>query len=866
MYCYYYYCFSPPGTGKTKTILGIIGSYLTSKRPGAPPPPTKPQPGNTNMRRIMICAPSNAAVDELVLRLKDGIKGFDGRIFKPSVVRLGRTDAINSNVREFTLEELVDKKLESYDKESQNKYNGDLRKTQNEQLSQRDLLRKQLSSCKNPDEEDSLRSKILDLTKKIKETGHKLDLQREEIHVNTRRRDIERRKFQTAILQGCNVVCATLSGSAHHVLLSLQMYFETIVIDEAAQSVELSALIPLKYGCKQCIMVGDPNQLPPTVLSQEAANLKYEQSLFVRMFANFPERVHMLDVQFRMHPEISRFPSAEFYRDKLKDGAHNHVQTRREWHFAELFGPYRFFDVSGQQEQSTRTKSLFNRAEATVAFELYKLLEGFFGREFLNGKIGIISPYKEQVNVLKKTFQRKFGDSILKEIDFNTIDGFQGQEKDIIIMSCVRAQQDKKGVGFLGDTRRMNVAITRAKSSLWVLGNEKSLIGNPVWKRLVDDAKDRNVFTHVTDRFFTNPKLQADLRKAAIFSSGKSSDKIVPKSNSVTSLPSISNNYSPAPSNGNTPSNSKLPLKPSKSVTTRESYPINDNEYEPSLPAKRKVVDDGNVGRKPGGSGTNYSNEGRRNSTDYNYKNNGIPNKPNTNSSYGKNNNNGYTNDSSYSSYNPPHKRYRSEDNIPSSPTGVVPPHAHWDSYRPGANNGETRAPQGNYQDNYRSSKQYPPRPSKDPYRPSHGDYATTNNDSSNGSKNKPDSKPSSKNPNTTNENRGGKVNVNGDNQNTTRGSDNPVGNSYDLSRDPRLRGSSSTNNISSNFPSLPPSQTTSSPSSSSSSSTNNKPSETRNRSISPPKSANNQDPSRKVFIKKRNPNVFNMGRKPPRR
>lgn len=161
-------------------------------------------------------------------------------------------------------------------------------------------------------------------------------MQRESVKVSIRTRDIERRKFQAAILQGANIVCATLSGSAHNVLLQTKMYFETVIIDEAAQSVELSALIPLKYGCKQCIMVGDPNQLPPTVLSQEAANFKYEQSLFVRMFTNFPDRVHMLNVQFRMHPEISKFPSDEFYKSKLKDGPHNHIYTKREWHLSEI--------------------------------------------------------------------------------------------------------------------------------------------------------------------------------------------------------------------------------------------------------------------------------------------------------------------------------------------------------------------------------------------------------------------------------------------------------------------------------------------------------------------------------------------------
>lgn len=574
---------------------------MTTPRPNAPPPVTsKPIPDPTktsssapsanassgfgNQRRIMICAPSNAAVDELVLRLKDGIRGYDGKLFNPSVVRLGRTDAINSNVREFTLEELVERKLEEYDSERQNhKYDGELRKTQNEQLAKRDELRKRQADAEKATEKEELQVKIIALTKKIKETGHRLDQQREEGKVNTRRRDIERIRFQNAILQSAHVVCSTLSGSSHNVLLRLQMYFETIVIDEAAQAVELSTLIPLKYGCKQCIMVGDPNQLPPTVLSQEAASLKYEQSLFVRMFTNHPERVHMLNIQFRMHPEISRFPSNEFYRGNLKDGPKNHIYTQREWHASDIFGPYRFFDVSGQQEQSMRTKSLFNKQEATAALDLYMLLENTFGKEFISGRVGIISPYKEQANLLKRSFTRRLGEGILSSIDFNTIDGFQGQEKDIIIMSCVRASADSRSVGFLADVRRMNVAITRAKSSLWILGNEKSLVGNPVWKRLLDDAKARHLFTHITAKFFSNPKLRQDLLKGAAMVNSNSSKAPPSRPSEIRRNSAV------------TASNSDIPSSPSRPSEIRRGSDDYTPSYSPRGVAtsyKRKPEDD----------------------------------------------------------------------------------------------------------------------------------------------------------------------------------------------------------------------------------------------------------------------------------
>lgn len=472
--------------------------------PIAPVPPSATGDALNNMKRILICAPSNAAVDELVLRLKEGVMGSNKQIIKPGIVRLGRSDAINSNVREFTLEELIDKKLEEIEKEANEKFDGGLRAEQNKNLAARDELRAKQDTIESAEEREACRLQITALTKKIKETGHKLDLQREQLQVKARKRDIERRKAQTTIMRQAQVICATLSGSAHNALSSLQMRFDTVIIDEAAQCIELSALIPLKYGCKQCIMVGDPNQLPPTVLSQHAASLKYEQSLFVRMFNQNPDRVHMLNVQFRMHPDIAEFPSREFYDSKLLTGNTNLERTTKDWHSSSVFTPYRFFDVKGSQERSEKTQSLFNRNEAQTAFQIYSAVEKMLGHKAIAGKVGIISPYKQQVNLLKKVFETQLGSLALKDIDFNTIDGFQGQEKDIIMISCVRAEQDAHGVGFLSDTRRMNVAITRAKSALWVLGNESSLVKSPVWRRLIQDAKDRNMYTKCTPGFLSN--------------------------------------------------------------------------------------------------------------------------------------------------------------------------------------------------------------------------------------------------------------------------------------------------------------------------------------------------------------------------
>ena len=267
----------------------------------------------------------------------------------------------------------------------------------------------------------------------------------------------------------------------------MDIEFETVIIDEAAQSIEISSLIPLKYGCTKCILVGDPKQLPPTVLSGMGAKFGYEKSLFVRMQENFPDRIHLLDTQYRMHPEISHFPSKSFYDSKLIDGPGLTEIRRQPWHSKQLLGPYQFFDVKGMASRAGT--SMVNMVEIEVALQLYARLKSEFpGYDFKN-KIGMITPYKGQLKALQAALVRKYGEEILADIDTNTTDAYQGREAEIIIFSCVRANTG--GIGFLNDIRRMNVGLTRAKSSMWVLGDSRALEKGEFWEKLLVDARDR---------------------------------------------------------------------------------------------------------------------------------------------------------------------------------------------------------------------------------------------------------------------------------------------------------------------------------------------------------------------------------------
>lgn len=242
----------------------------------------------------------------------------------------------------------------------------------------------------------------------------------------------------------------------------------------------------------------DPNQLPPTVISQMASVYSYEQSLFVRMQRQCPQSVLLLDTQYRMHPEISLFPNQYFYEGRLVDGPDMAMINARDWHSHPLLGPFRFFDIHGGREESRARKSglesrsKLNELEARIAANLVALLCQQT-RHSMVGKIGLVTPYKDQRRALRRELVSRFGTSVLASLEVSTVDGFQGQEREVIIFSCVRTSEPGtgRGLGFLNDTRRLNVALTRAKCSLLVLGRAASLVRNPIWRALIEDARSR---------------------------------------------------------------------------------------------------------------------------------------------------------------------------------------------------------------------------------------------------------------------------------------------------------------------------------------------------------------------------------------
>ena len=459
-------------------------------------------------KKLLVCAPSNAAVDELVMRFMQGVKTSTGEFQKPSVVRLGRSETINPKVMAVTLDELVEKRLNAAvatqkptEGDEMHKVMSDHKATSDQLIELRTVLDELTSKNKKASQEQFHELEVLKRRKQ--QLSNRIDQLKDSGNTKQRNLDLRKNHVRQEILDGAHVLCATLSGSGHDMFRNLQLDFETVIIDEAAQSIELSALIPLKYGCSKCIMVGDPKQLPPTVLSREAARFQYEQSLFVRMQANSPKNVHLLDTQYRMHPEISSFPSRAFYDSRLVDGPSMGTLRQKPWHKDHLLSPYRFFDVQGMHQSAPKGHSLVNIAEIDIALKLFKRLNTCAKGYDFRGKVGIITPYKSQLGMLRDRFKQQYGDDITNTIEFNTTDAFQGRESEVIIFSCVRASHT--GIGFLKDIRRMNVGITRAKSSLWVLGNASSLMQGEYWGQLIQDSRSRNKYTTDVQKAIAQP-------------------------------------------------------------------------------------------------------------------------------------------------------------------------------------------------------------------------------------------------------------------------------------------------------------------------------------------------------------------------
>ncbi|EGG16379.1 DNA2/NAM7 helicase family protein [Cavenderia fasciculata] len=381
-------------------------------------------------RRILLCAPSNGAVDEIVGRLiRDGCLNHEGKKYQPNIVRVGPGSQMD--VERVTLEYMV-------------------------------RCRQQLMNSNTAMPSSSAATAAATTSSKG---------------------NMDTNSIRSIILDDAEIIATTLSFSGSSLLTKMNG-FDIVIIDEAAQAVETSTLVPIQHKCKKIILVGDPKQLPATIISPIAIKYKYDQSLFQRLQEKCPPL--MLTTQYRMHSTIRQFPSRHFYNDLLEDGP-NIADRATNYHGNSFFGPLVFYDLPFAREIKHGGGSVFNEDECFMAIYLYQLILRTYPEQDFTGRIGIISPYRQQVLTLREFFKNCPGISI------DTVDGFQGREREIIIFSCVRASdQEGAGIGFLADVRRMNVALTRPRSSLLVIGNAKTLSINKDWNELIKHCQSNN--------------------------------------------------------------------------------------------------------------------------------------------------------------------------------------------------------------------------------------------------------------------------------------------------------------------------------------------------------------------------------------
>ncbi len=292
------------------------------------------------------------------------------------------------------------------------------------------------------------------------------------------------------VVAKAQVITATLVGANHYTVRHLQ--YHTVVIDEAGQALEPACWIPI-LKAKKVILAGDHCQLPPTIKSNEAARKGLSHTLLEKNTALHPEAVMLLEEQYRMHETIMGYSSSTFYRDQLK--AHGSVAQHL------LFAtdtPLAFVDTAGCGfDEKMEGTSTTNPEEAAFLFKHLTQLAAALDAHYQPANfptIAIISPYKQQVQLLQELLQHSpalqpYG----KKISVNTIDSFQGQERDIVYISMTRSNTENK-IGFLSDIRRMNVAMTRARKKLVVIGDSGTLSQLPFYADFISYATNRDAY------------------------------------------------------------------------------------------------------------------------------------------------------------------------------------------------------------------------------------------------------------------------------------------------------------------------------------------------------------------------------------
>ena len=446
----------PFGTGKTRTLVELISQET---RQG---------------HKVLATAESNAAVDNILERLMDNKK--------LTLTRLGHPQRVSKhNITQTLAYKVENHKLNKKIKKIHKKIDNMIEKRRvhtkptpqyRRGYGDYDILH---MASKGKGGRGISSEKMKSMAKWI-EINQEIDEAHDEI------KRIENRMIKD-IVDSSDVILATNSSSALEAIARVK--FDVAVIDEASQATIPSVLIPIAKA-HRFILAGDHKQLPPTIISDRAGALS--KTLFEELIRIYPFKSQLLDIQYRMNSLLMKFPNEEFYNNGLKsDSSVDDINIKDILDSRQDEDALLFIDTSDIADNRERhlkdSKSIVNEIEAEIAI---RIADDYLSDGVNESDIGIISPYADQVKIIQEN----------TEIEVKTVDGFQGREKEIIIISTVRSN-DNGNIGFLSDLRRLNVAITRAKRKLIIIGNKDTLITNPTYERLINFCEDENLLEKV---------------------------------------------------------------------------------------------------------------------------------------------------------------------------------------------------------------------------------------------------------------------------------------------------------------------------------------------------------------------------------
>jgi len=456
----------PPGTGKTITCIEILYQYLNKEF------------------EILATADSNTAVDNIVERLVE---------YNINVIRIGHPARVNPVLREHTLDYMLQeneiyKKAQKFREEAFS-----LKNEQDQYTHPSGRWRRGMSNKKIMKLAQQNRGHRGVPSHKINEMAEWLLLQDKIDKYFKKVNKLENEAVNQLITQA-DIICSTNSSAGSEILENKE--FDILVIDESTQATEPSSLIPL-IKAKKVVMAGDHKQLPPTILNEEAKMKGLNESLFERILDIHGKDIKiLLKKQYRMNQNIMNFPSKEFYSDKLiaADKVKNWTLNNLEYKFNfkndflnNIFSPdipvvfLDTFNKNSKELSKGDSNSYCNKIEGDLSIRMVnKLSEKGLGYRDL----AVISPYKDQVEFIKKRIENN-------NIEVDTVDGFQGREKEIIILSLVRSNK-KNNIGFLKDLRRLNVSITRAKKKLIIIGDSNTIKTNQTYANLIEYVKEND--------------------------------------------------------------------------------------------------------------------------------------------------------------------------------------------------------------------------------------------------------------------------------------------------------------------------------------------------------------------------------------